>query len=263
MRQIRGAVGIALVGGVLAGCANSDELKSRITGRWGPDPALPSSDVSNVIQNQNRVLYYILCYSGSVPSCADGVNVTPPAPGSPVWYDVVEWGFNVGRQDCEVYLGNLFRMNREKGRNDNILAAMSTAAALIVTGTTSAQKPLSILAAAFGLSIAVNDAIFESYLFSQAPGLVAKKVKDLQDTYRDAIAKDHSQIVTGADAYNAIQNYYHICLPHAIEGVLLEKIADSNPATPVTPPTTTTQSKTKKTGVTAPTRPLNKPPSLM
>ena len=75
---------------------------------------------------------------------------------------IAQWGFNIGRQDCEIYMDNLLRLSREKGRNDNILAAASTAAAAIVTRTTTAQKPLSILAAVFGLSIALNDAIFKA-----------------------------------------------------------------------------------------------------
>jgi hypothetical protein len=150
---------------------------------------------------------------------------------------VAQWGFNVGRQDCEIYLDTLFRLAREKGRNDNILAAVSTAAALIVTGTTTAQKPLSILAAAFGLSIAINDAVYQSYLFNQAPGLVAKKVADLQEEFRSKITPD--QVTTPSAAYYALQSYYHICLPHAIEGVLMQKIADSAPVVPGTTPTPT------------------------
>jgi len=130
-------------------------------------------------------------------------------------------------------------MNCERGRNDALLTAVSTAAALIVTATTTSQKPLSILAAAFRLSIQINDAIFDSYPFSQAPGLVSKKVSDLQEEFRSKITI--ADVYSPSSAYYAIQTYYHICLPHAIEGVLLQKIADSGPVTPGKP-----------TGVTAP-----------
>jgi hypothetical protein len=210
---------------MLGGCVTSDELSARINGRWGPNPAIQAVAVDSVAQNQYMVLGYLARNTGLIT--ADGV---PVRGASADWYEVAQWGFNVGRQDCEIYLDNLFRMNREKGRNDNILAAVSTAAALIITGTTTAQKPLSILAAAFGLSIAVNDAIFQSYMFNQAPGLVSKKVGDLQEAFRNSITRD--QVNTASSAYYAIQSYYHICLPHAIEGVLLQKIADSGPVTP-------------------------------
>lgn len=220
--RVRSLAGAAVVSSMLAGCVTSDELSARINGRWGPNPALQAVAVDTVASNQYLVLAYLARNTGLVTP--DGVLLR----GAPAdWYEVAQWGFNVGRQDCEIYLDNLFRMNREKGRNDNILAAVSTAAALVITGTTTAQKPLSILAAAFGLSIAVNDAIFQSYMFNQAPGLVSKKVGDLQEAFRNSITRD--QVTTASSAYYAIQSYYHICLPHAIEGVLLQKIADSDP----------------------------------
>ena len=143
----------------------------------------------------------------------------------PIMLKIAQWGFNIGRQDCEIYMDNLFRLSREKGRNDNILAAASTAAAAIVTRTTTAQKPISILAAVFGLSIALNDAIFQSYLFTQAPGLVAKKVSDLQEVFRNSVVSGQVKITSAASAYYAVQSYYHICLPHSIEGVMLQSIA--------------------------------------
>jgi hypothetical protein len=218
---VRSLAGVVVVGGMLGGCVTSDELSARVNGRWGPNPAIQAVAVDTVASNQVMVLSYL----------ERNVNTGGISPGAPdYWFEVAQWGFNVGRQDCEIYLDNLFRMNREKGRNDNILAAVSTAAALIVTGTTTAQKPLSILAAAFGLSIALNDAIFSSYLFNQAPGLVSKKVGDLQEEFRNKLTA--ADVRTPSAAYYAIQTYYHICLPHAIEGVLLQKIADSGPVTP-------------------------------
>jgi hypothetical protein len=225
---------VAITGAVLAGCASSSEIKARFAGRWGPDPSLPSSEVDTVVQNQVQVLNYIVTDSG--------IGLDATAQARPLlaadWYRVAEWGFNVGRQDCEVYLDNLFRMNREKQRNDSAFTALNTAAAAILTGTTTTQKPLSILAAAFGLSSAINDAIFQSYLFTEAPGLVSNKVKDLQDTYRQAVEKaetdvQHPTLInTPESAFNAIQNYYHICLPQTIEGTLLQTVADASAQNP-------------------------------
>lgn len=226
--KLRSLVEIVLIGGAVAGCANSDELKARFNGRWGPPPAMESADVASVAQNQLLVLGYLEKSAGYM--AADGTLIRQLAPAD--YAEIAQWGFNIGRQDCEVYMDNLFRLNREKGRNDNILAAVSTAAAAIVTGTTTAQKPLSILAAVFGLSIALNDSIFQSYLFSQAPGLVAKKVSDLQEVFRNSVVTGQVKVTTPASAYYAVQSYYHICLPHSIEGVMLQSIADSGPVTP-------------------------------
>jgi hypothetical protein len=221
----RNLLGVLIIGGMTAGCV--EDFGTSISGRWGPNPALQATNVGAVAQNQNLVLTYLAQASGRAVITREGMFVQ----GTPEdWLEIAQFGFNVGRQDCEVYLANLFRMNREKARNDNLLTAVSTAAALIVTATTTAQKPLSILAAAFGLSIAANDAIFQSYLFSQAPGLVAKKVADLQEEFRNKITV--AEVYSPSSAYNAIQTYYHICLPHSIEGVLLQKIADAGPVTP-------------------------------
>jgi hypothetical protein len=87
-----------------------------------------------------------------------------------------------------------------------------------------------ILAAVFGLSIAVNDAVFQSYLFTQAPGLVAKKVGDLQDEFRNSVISGDVTVDSQTSACYAIQTYYRICLPHSIEGVMLRTIVDSKPA---------------------------------
>jgi hypothetical protein len=226
--RVRSVVGIVLVGAAVAGCANSDELAARFNGRWGPPPAMQAADVANVAQSQLLVLSYLEKSAGYM--AADGTLLRQLGPAD--YAEIAQWGFNIGHQDCEIYMDNLFRLNREKGRNDSILAGLSTAAAGIITGTTTAQKPLSILAAVFGLSIALNDAIFQSYLFSQAPGLVAKKVSDLQEVFRNSVVTGQVTVNSPASVYYAVQSYYHICLPHSIEGVMLQSIADTTPTTP-------------------------------
>src|ERR1700728_3495980 len=129
------------------GACNTDYLVDRYAWRWGPDPAIPRSGVETVIAGQIQVLDYITWN-------AFGVHYPPPAPVPPAfWFEVTEWGFNVGRQDCEVYLNYMFRMNREKQRDDGIIAGTGAAASAIVAVTThNASKALSVLAASFGLA---------------------------------------------------------------------------------------------------------------
>jgi hypothetical protein len=62
--------------------------------------------------------------------------------------------------------------------------------------------------------------------------LVAKKVSDLQEAFRNSVVTGQVTIGSPSSAYYAIQSYYHICLPHSIEGVMLQSIADSKPVTP-------------------------------
>jgi hypothetical protein len=221
---------------VVSGCSKK-EIEQRISGRWGPDPAISSSDFNDTLKNQIQVLGYIVQDAGIGKKAADGI----PELSAQDWFTVAEWGFNVGRQDCEIYLDNLFRMNREKQRNDSVLAALSTAGIAVLTVTKSMQA-VSIVGAAFGMAVGINDAVLQSYLFTEAPGLVANKVKGLQDAYQDSVEKSPSTISNAETAYNVIQNYYRICLPHAIEGALLQAVANTTPtnapnqSNPQTPP---------------------------
>src|SRR5436309_6713663 len=111
-RRVQGLAGAMLVSGMLGGCVTSEELGTRINGRWGPNPAIQAVAVDTVASNQLLVLSYLARNAGMLTP--DGI-IRADAD----WYEIAQWGFNVGRQDCEIYLDNLFRMNREKGRNDN------------------------------------------------------------------------------------------------------------------------------------------------
>jgi len=218
-----------VVSALVTGCTSSD-IKASMTGRWGPDPALPATEVGSVSSNQTQVLRYII---DDARNAAELIG----RPADLDWFQVAEWGFNIGRQDCEVYLNSLFRMNREKQRNDSVLTALSTATAGILTASTNGQKALSIAAAAFGMTTALNDALFQSFLFAESPGLVANKVKEAQDAYKATIEKNQkdrttkNDIDSAASAYNAIRGFYHICLPQSIEGMLLQAVANTEAKT--------------------------------
>src|SRR3984957_3487660 len=267
----------------LSACTSSDELMQRFAYRWGPNPALPASNVSTAIADEVGVLNYITTAAFKTPY----PNIpTQYAGASDVyWYYVAEWGFNVGRRDYEIYMDYMFLLNREKQRSDSIITGLATFASGLVTATSKSATTLSILAASFGLATAVNDAIFTSYLFSEAPGLISIKVKALQDNYQQQIEKNQQPqmvsnqpvssvvattktigttntpsaatptppkssatdttttvvlpIISPHQAYSAIQNYYHLCLPQAIEGVLLQAVADST-ATSTSPSSSST-----------------------
>ena len=58
------------------------------------------------------------------------------AGGTPqYYYEMAQWGFNVGRQDCETYMTVLFKLNRERGRNGSVITALGTAASAVVTAS--------------------------------------------------------------------------------------------------------------------------------
>jgi len=260
---------------MLSACTSSDEIQQRFAYRWGPDPGLPADQVQSAIAGQIAVLDYISWNAFQLHYPEIPAGVLP----ADYWFAVTEWGFNVGRRDCEIYMDYMFRLNREKSRDDGIIGGLGAASAAIVGVTAkSPAKALSVMAAAFGLGTALNDAIFQSYLFSEAPGLISIKVTQLQDTYQQQVEKTQFQaktqpapkvvttttqssktattgasgskstdtstavvepITTPEQAFNSIQNYYHICLPQSIEGVLLQAVADTT-AKPSSPSNSST-----------------------
>jgi hypothetical protein len=266
----------------LSACTSSDELMQRFAYRWGPNPALPAGDVSTAIGDEVAALDYITWNAFQIHYVDVASRVTSPQDTAKFWFAATEWGFNVGRRDCEIYMNYMFRLNREKQRDDSIISGLGAFASALVTATSKSATTLSILAASFGLATAVNDAIFTSYLFSEAPGLISIKVKQLQDTYQQQVEQNQIQtkqsivttnknsstttpalaaasssnvqdssttvvqpITLPHQAFNAIQNYYHLCLPQSIEGVLLQAVADSTAK-----PTSPSSSSTPKLAVT-------------
>jgi hypothetical protein len=244
-------VSLLIVSGALTNCASTKEIKSRIAGRWGPDPAIQATDTDDAMDRQMAVLQIIADRADIGTPSADGKHFVL---SSDDLMRVVEAGFNVGREDCEVYMDNLFRMARERQRNDSVINAASIASNAILQAT-AAQKAISIVGASLGMLTGVNDAVYDSYLFAQAPSLIGEKVRDVQATYRDLVERNKSSITTPEKAYNAIQNYYSYCLPHSIEGLLLQKIADSNPV--VTPQTTPPKKPAAAKPVTGTTTSIN------
>lgn len=220
---------------VLLGCSQSDDIQRRFAGRWGPKPNIVAADAQATLTNQLDVLKYIEAASGIYPS---------PTTLDPNWYYIAEWGFNIGRADCTAYLDNLFFIARQRAKYNGLFLDLSSAATAIVTATAPHSAALSLIAPVFGLAGNVSNRVFDSYLFSDtAPGIIQNKVKDLQGTFQDTIKANMAQVDTSAAAYAAIQNYYNICLPQSIEGVLLEHIATgtataTDPAAP--PPKKTT-----------------------
>jgi hypothetical protein len=159
-------------------------------------------------------------------------------------------------------MAELFRLARERQRNNGLLLDASGAATAIVTAVSPHSKALSIIAPAFGLAGNINDKLLNTYLFSEAPRIVSQKVKDLQDKYQQVMNDNQRQINSAAAAYNAIEGYYNLCLPQSIEGILLEKIAGSSAvaSSPGGPPT---GPAAKAQGLAANVRPVSSLPPRM
>jgi hypothetical protein len=83
--RLRSVAGVALIGGTLAGCANSDEMKARFNGRWGPEPAIQAASVDAVAQNQALVLGYLARNTGAVIATDGSISATAVD-----WYEVAQ-----------------------------------------------------------------------------------------------------------------------------------------------------------------------------
>jgi hypothetical protein len=248
-----------LLSSMLVDCASRDELAKRIAGRWGPDPIIDAGEVASVVSRQVSVLLAIAkdARIGRVVSTDPPLVELTPAD----WYLVAQWGFNLGREDCAVYLNNIFKIQREKLRNHDLINAFQLATIGIVTATAPhSPKTLSILGQAFGLTTALNDTILQSYLFTEAPGLISIKIKQLQDEYQKSVKP--ADIKNAATAYSALQNYYNICLPQSIEGVVLERVAKSEPVSGDKPKATVVTTKVTTTPEGNTPAPVQKTPLL-
>lgn len=197
----------------LSGCGTMEDLTDRRAWRWGPSSVINAEETNDKLLNQIKVLDYIAKHTRIQPGYDDSR-----------WFEIAEWGFNIGREDCNVYLNNLFKLARQKERTKGLLLDVSAAVTGIVTAASPQSKALSFIAPAFGLAGNVNDKVLNAYLFADAaPGLVSIKVHELQVAYRNS--QSRQTIRSGAAAYNAIQTYYQHCLPQNIEGIFVKTLA--------------------------------------
>jgi hypothetical protein len=211
---------------VLQGCSATDDLKRRYADRWGPDTTLVSDDVAATLGRQHSVMAGVvtLAYADSVLPGQPGILMTPAN-----WYSVAQFGFNYVDEKCDLYMHDLFILNREHDRNDTIFKTVSSVSNAVISGTlaaTNAKIPLLVVAQSFGL---INDAAAKSYLFEQVPGLIADKVKQARLVYRDVVDKNKQAVIDEMSAYRAIKDYLSLCMPQTIEGNFLTTYIAANP----------------------------------
>jgi hypothetical protein len=214
---------------VLQGCSVTDEWQRRYADRWGPDSTLISDDVTNTLARQHKVMQQVvaLAYADTILPGQAGMVMT-----SGNWYQVAQFGFNYVDEKCDLYMHDLFVLNREHDASDTILKTISAASTAIIGGTlsaTNAKIPLLVVAQSFGLVEGVNDAAAKSYLFEQVPGLIADKVKQARIVYRDVVDKNQGAVHDETSAYRSIKDYLTLCLPQTIEGNFLTTYVAANP----------------------------------
>jgi hypothetical protein len=222
---------------ILQGCSTIDEWSRRYTDRWGPDTTLISDDVAITLRRQHSVMSEVksLAYADEILPGQQGIVLTPEG-----WYQVAKFGLNYVDEKCDLYMHDLFVLNREHDRNDTILKTISGVSTAVIGGTLSAAKakiPLLAVAQSFGLIEGISDAAAKSYLFEQVPGLIADKVKTARIIYRDVLDKNQKAVLDETSAFRVIRDYLSLCMPQTIEGNFLTTYAAANPThVPATSP---------------------------
>src|SRR5580692_6941446 len=140
----------------LQGCSATDEWQRQYGDRWGPNSTLISDDVTNTLARQHKVMQQVvsLAYADTVLTGQPGVVMTA---GN--WYQVAQFGFNYVDEKCDLYMHDLFVLNREHDASDSILKTISAASTAIVGATLSASNakiPLLAVAQTFGLVEGIN-----------------------------------------------------------------------------------------------------------
>jgi hypothetical protein len=163
---------------------------------------------------------------------------------------VILMGFNTIDDACTTYIDDLWILERRKTRNSTILHAAGAAGAALITAaqtTPSTAAALVILAQSFGFAGILNNAIADSYLYSQNAANVRQLVRTTTEAYRNDLAKNFKPAAASADmvevvypmasvpaAYFHMREYLSLCLPPAIQGQVDALVAGAN-AVPVGP----------------------------
>ena len=210
----------------LGGCAS--DLEARFRDRYGPDVVLQTEEVAATIRRQREVMETFYQAAAATPRSA--YPVSHSAIVDPVWFVATQMGMNYVDEKCDVYMTDLFKLNRMHKRDDGLLKSVNTATSAIVSvAAPQSRIALAVLAQSFGLAEGLNDSILKSYLFEEIPGLIADKVKEARQAYRDdveTLAKA-KRITTEATAFKVVRNYLDLCLPSTIEGKFLSTYINS------------------------------------
>ncbi|TGR84244.1 hypothetical protein EN866_33555 [Mesorhizobium sp. M2D.F.Ca.ET.223.01.1.1] len=204
---------------LFAGCQGAQ----RWSDRYGPDPELSASDIRQIADQQDLVLKYLT---------TEVLHKPYPIPdGSDEWYFVADAGFNYVDQKCDTYLYDLYVRSKELGRTRALITATdkATSAILSVSGVSTAT--MGMVAQAFGLVSATNDAFGESYLLTIGPTAVSSTVKKLQTAYREQALEDqieHHTVAGPTVALSRMRRYLQLCMPAYIEAQITDYVAKAD-----------------------------------
>jgi hypothetical protein len=207
------ATGLIVTAGVLCGCTTLDES---LSGRYGPSPVLVAEAVQISVARQAAVVRAV-----------GGTLLAEPVTRRD-WYSLILSGFNTIDDACMTYIDDLWILERRKTRTSTILAVTGAAGAALIGAaapTPSTAAALVILAQAFGLATAINNAVADSYLYSQNAATIKKLIRKTTAGYRqdfaDKTLATSDEVVypvaSPGAAYHHMREYLALCLPPTIQ----------------------------------------------
>jgi len=193
--------------------------------RYGPSPALVAADVQVSVARQSAVVAAVA--AGLDPRTLNA-GPLPPAAARDAWYSLILSGFNTIDDACMSYVDSLWIMERQKHRNSTILAAAGAAGAALLGAaqpTPSVAAGLVVLAQAFGFAGILNNAIFDTYLYSQNAATIKKLLRKTTAAYRQDFADKTRAtldevvypVASPGAAYHHMREYLALCLPPTIQ----------------------------------------------
>ncbi|TCA08575.1 hypothetical protein [Rhizobium leguminosarum] len=202
MKHFAWLVMLAFETQILASCSST----STITAAYGPSPVLSYASVSSSTNNYTHVRNNLVLRAGFDPQ-QSGVD----------WYEVTRAGFDYVDEQCDAYLGALYRLRRDRDTIKSQLVATGTATTSILGFVDAAPRAILITAAAFGLATQLSDNATNSLLFAMDPADVQSLVKSQTTAYRAGAAAQRVNYNTGNAAMEGVRGYLNLCLPISIE----------------------------------------------
>jgi hypothetical protein len=228
---------LVLAAGALCGCSTLDD-NNIFAQRYGPSPVLVAETVQNSVARQAAVVNAVWAGARGLPrDPATGQVLLPPLPADgdrERWYDVILTGFNVIDDACISYIDGLWIMERQKNRNSTILHAAGAAGAALISAaqlTPSTAAALLVLSQAFGFAGILNNAIFDTYLYTQNAATIKNIIAKTTLKYRTDLAEKFSEneitypLGSPGAAYHHMREYLALCLPPTIQAQIENRLA--------------------------------------
>ncbi len=188
--------------------------------RYGPDTTLPITKIQSSAEHQLDMMSVFETTAG----CSNGEG--RPDCG----YQITLAGFNFIDEQCDIYLHELFVLDKERDRLKAGLQAADKMSNAVLATVDVSKTTMAIVAQSFGLSTQLLDVATDSYLYKTNPGTILHIVDELQRAYRINTETNQGFLTSHPAVYAQIRGYLRLCLPPTIESKIENALAKATGA---------------------------------